>query len=112
MGARRRKESVADAANLFSALGDTTRLMLVQRLVDASPLTATELGEGAAVTRQAVAKHLKVLEEAGVLSAEKRGRERLYSLERARIEHAQHVLDGISAGWDRALERLRRQVES
>jgi DNA-binding transcriptional ArsR family regulator len=111
MGTRRRKESITDAASLFSALGDPTRLRLVQRLVVCAPLTATQLGEGSAVTRQAVAKHLKVLESAGVMSAEKRGRERLYSLDLARIDQARQVLDGISAGWDRALERLQRHVE-
>lgn len=110
MSARRNRFDDPSAL-VFSALGDTTRLRLVRRLVDRAPLSATQLGEGLPVTRQSVAKHLRVLAEAGVVTARKRGRERLYTLEAETVRQAREVLDGISAGWDRALLRLKNLVE-
>lgn len=98
-------------SRIFSALGDPTRLHLVQRLVERSPRSVTELGDGLPVTRQGVTKHLQVLEEAGVVTARKQGRERLYTLEDFPLRQAREFLAGISAGWDRALSRLREQVE-
>jgi hypothetical protein len=56
-------------------------------------------------------KHLQVLEGAGLVSHEKRGREVLYELESQRLDQARVFLEGISAGWDRAIARLRRMVE-
>ncbi len=102
--------SEAGAAEVFSALGDQTRLSVVTRL-GAAPLTATALSEGAQVTRQAIVKHLQVLEGAGLVTHEKRGREVLYTLKGDRLDEARLFLDGISAGWDRAIERLRGIVE-
>lgn len=98
-------------AHVFSALGDQTRLSLVRRLAAGAALSATALSVGAAVTRQAIVKHLQVLEGAGLVTHEKRGREVLYALEVRRLEDARLCLDGISAGWDRAIARLRRLVE-
>jgi len=96
---------------VFSALGDRTRLFVVGKLVAGGALSATALSDGAKVSRQAIAKHLRVLEGAGLATHEKRGREVLYSLEARRLEQARAFLDGVSAGWDRAIERLRRMVE-
>jgi len=107
---RAAERDAADAA-LFSALGDQTRLALVKRLGAGVALSATTLGAGARVSRQAIVKHLQVLEGAGLVHHEKRGREVLYSLEARRIEEARAFLDGISAAWDRAIARLRRLVE-
>lgn len=98
-------------SDVFSALGDPTRLHLVRKLVELSPQSVTELGEGLPVTRQGVTKHLRVLEEAGILSARKEGRERLYAPETHAIRQAQEFLEGISAGWDRALSRLQNHVK-
>ncbi|WP_437327922.1 ArsR/SmtB family transcription factor [Sorangium sp. So ce381] len=98
-------------ADVFFALGDGTRLSVVTRLGAGGALSATALSDGAKVTRQAIVKHLRVLEGAGLVTHERRGREVLYALEPRRIEEARVFLDGISAGWDRALERLRRMVE-
>jgi DNA-binding transcriptional ArsR family regulator len=97
--------------DVFFALGDGTRLLVVSRLAAGVALSATTLSDGAKVTRQAIAKHLQVLEGAGLVTHEKRGREVLYALEARRFEEARAFLDGVSAGWDRALERLRRMVE-
>jgi DNA-binding transcriptional ArsR family regulator len=102
-----RAEPVAD---VFFALGDETRLALVRRL-GAGPLSATALSERAVVTRQAITKHLRVLEDAGLLTHERSGREVLYALDAKRLAEARAFLDAISAGWDRALDRLRAQVE-
>src|SRR6187399_128642 len=87
------------AAEVFFALGDATRLSVVTRLGSGGALTATALSRGAKVTRQAIAKHLRVLEGAGLVTHEKRGREVLYALESERLEEAREFLDGISAGW-------------
>jgi DNA-binding transcriptional ArsR family regulator len=98
-------------ADLFFALGDGTRLSVVKRLGAGGALSATALSDGARVTRQAIAKHLRVLEGAGLVQHRKRGREVLYALEPGRLAEARAFLDGVSASWDRALERLRRMVE-
>jgi DNA-binding transcriptional ArsR family regulator len=106
--ARRQAVAVAD---VFFALGDQTRLSVVRKLSDGGALSATALSGGAKVTRQAIVKHLQVLEGAGLVTHEKQGREVLYSLEARRLEQARTFLEGVSAGWDRAIERLRRMVE-
>jgi DNA-binding transcriptional ArsR family regulator len=98
-------------ADVFFALGDGTRLSVVTKLGAGGALSATALSEGAKVTRQAIAKHLGVLEDAGLVRHEKRGREVLYSLETRRLELARAFLDDVSTGWDRAIERLRKLVE-
>ena len=98
-------------AGVFFALGDETRLSVVRKLGDGGARSATALSDGAKVTRQAIAKHLRVLEDAGLVSHEKRGREVLYALKARRLEEARAFLAGVSAGWDRAVERLRQMVE-
>jgi DNA-binding transcriptional ArsR family regulator len=104
------RRSEAAAAEVFFALGDQTRLSVVTRL-GSTPLSATALSDGAKVTRQAIVKHLQVLEGAGLVTHEKRGREVLYALKADGLEEARVFLDAISAGWDRAIERLREMVE-
>ncbi len=100
-----------DAAPLFHALGDTTRLKLVQRLSTA-PGSIAELTAKASVTRQAVTKHLEVLERAGLVRSARRGRERVWDLEPERLDDARAYLDRISRQWDEALGRLKRLVEA
>ncbi len=100
-----------DTAPVFAALGDERRLHLVARLGNEGPLSLTELVADAGITRQAVAKHLRVLEEAGLVSGGKSGRDRVWMLEPARLASARAHLEELSAHWDRALERLRRFVE-
>src|SRR5262245_7585247 len=98
-------------SEVFFALGDGTRLSLLRKLGAGGALSATALAGGAKVTRQAIVKHLQVLEGAGLVTHEKRGREVLYGLEAARLADARDFLDEVSASWDRALDRLRRMVE-
>jgi DNA-binding transcriptional ArsR family regulator len=105
------ERAVVDAAALFFALGAGTRLTIVKRLGQGVPLSATALREGARVSRQAIVKHLRVLEDARIVSHAPQGREVLYSLDARRVDEARAFLDGISAGWDRAIARLRALVE-
>jgi DNA-binding transcriptional ArsR family regulator len=74
-------------------------------------MSITRLTAGSRVTRQAVSKHLRVLESAGVVRSRRRGRETLWQLEKARLQEARHYLDLISEQWDGALGRLRQLVE-
>jgi DNA-binding transcriptional ArsR family regulator len=105
------RASEQEVSDVFFALGDRTRLSLVRTLGAGEALSATSLSGDAKVTRQAIVKHLHVLEGAGLVSHEKRGREVLYALEAHRIHEARAFLDAVSAGWDRAIERLRALVE-
>jgi DNA-binding transcriptional ArsR family regulator len=95
---------------IFFALSDETRLSLISKL-SARSLSATSLSQSAAVTRQAIVKHLQVLESAGLVSHKKHGREVLYELEPRRLEDARAFLEQIEAGWNRAIHRLRNMVE-
>jgi DNA-binding transcriptional ArsR family regulator len=100
-----------DAAAVFAALGDPTRLRLVARLSSEGPQSISGLTRTTNVTRQAVTKHLNALSGAGLARAERRGREVVWSLETRRLEIARRHLDAVSRGWDEALERLRNFVE-
>ncbi|MHB8576572.1 MAG: ArsR/SmtB family transcription factor [Dehalococcoidia bacterium] len=101
----------AHAAPLFAALGDETRLALVNRLSDAGPLSIARLTSGSGVTRQAITKHLRVLADAGFVHGVRRGRERIWELDTERLDEARRGLDQISQRWDEALDRLKRFVE-
>jgi DNA-binding transcriptional ArsR family regulator len=100
-----------DAAPLFAALGDRTRLRLVSRLSGGGPQSITGLAEGFDVSRQAVTKHLRVMERAGLVKSRRRGRESVWDLEPRRLEDARRHLDVISRQWDAALGRLKKFVE-
>jgi DNA-binding transcriptional ArsR family regulator len=101
----------ADTVRIFAALGDETRLGLVARLSAGYPLSITRLTQGTDVTRQAVTRHLEVLQDAGLVRASRRGRERLWELEPMRIELAKRSLDQISRWWDDKLAELKAKVE-
>jgi len=98
-------------ANVFAALGDRHRLLLIDRLCESGPLSITHLAGGTAISRQAVTKHLDRLEQAGLVHSYREGRERLWQVEPEKLEEAQRYLQIISARWDAAAERLRRYVE-
>ncbi len=100
-----------EAAPLFAALGDDTRLRLVRRLAARGPASVTALSRESSVTRQAVSKHLKVLARARLVRDRREGRERIWELAPERLDTARLYLEGISAQWDEALEALRRHVE-
>jgi DNA-binding transcriptional ArsR family regulator len=102
---------VADAAPLFAALGDPTRLKLVGRLSRDGPLSIAHLAEGAPLSRQAITKHLDALANAGIVRGTRRGREHIWELEPKRLEVARRYLAGVSAQWDAAIGRLERFLE-
>ena len=111
---RRRSGATAtftEAAPVFAALGEPTRLSLVARLCSEGPLSITKLSDGAGVTRQAVTKHLETLRHAGLVHSAREGRERVWQLETRRLERARRCLDHISDQWDHAITRLRDYVE-
>jgi DNA-binding transcriptional ArsR family regulator len=99
------------SALLFAALGDKTRLRLVSRLCDDGPMSITSLTAGSRVTRQAITKHLRVMEEAGLVRSRRHGRESVWQLDQQRLEDARRYLGLISKQWDEALGRLRKFVE-
>jgi DNA-binding transcriptional ArsR family regulator len=99
------------SAPIFAALGDETRLGLVFKLCDDGPMSITRLTAGSKVTRQAITKHLRLMEEAGLVRSKRRGRESVWQLEQRRLKDARHYLDLISKQWDDALGRLRKFVE-
>jgi len=101
-----------DLARVFAALGDATRLALVAHLLAGGALSATALAEGRDTSRQAIVKHLQVLEVADLVVRERHGREVLYALDPRRVDEARAFLDAVSAGWDRAIGRLRKLVET
>lgn len=100
-----------DAAPVFAALGDKTRLRIVFRLSDDGPLSITRLAEGSKVTRQAITKHLRVMEGVGLVRSTRHGRESVWQLDNRGLKEAHHFLDLISKQWDHALGRLRKFVE-
>jgi DNA-binding transcriptional ArsR family regulator len=99
-------------AALFAALGDDTRLRLVTRLSGQGPMSITQLTSGSKVTRQAISKHLRVMERSGLVRSSRYGRERRWRLNEQRLADARLYLDQISRQWDAALDRLRAFVES
>lgn len=99
------------SAHLFAALGGETRLRLVSRLCDRGPTSITKLTEGSNLTRQAITKHLRVMEGSGLVRSTRQGRESVWQLDRRRLEAARRYLDRISKQWDDALLRLSKFVE-
>jgi DNA-binding transcriptional ArsR family regulator len=109
--ASRSPREIRRSAPLFAALGDDVRLTLVSRLCARGPQSTMRLSEGAGVTRQAVSKHLEVLAAAGVVRSTRLGRERVWEVDAAPLQAAQHWLEAISRDWDSALSRLKAFVE-
>ena len=100
-----------DTAHVFAALGDETRLRLVSRLSHDGPLSITKLALGSRISRQAVTKHLRVMETAGLVQSSRNGRETIWRMDQNRLEEARRYLDRIAGQWDEALGRLRTLVE-
>lgn len=98
-------------AHIFAALGDPTRLSLVAKLIDRKPHSISTLTAGSKITRQAITKHLTVLEDVGLVSKIKDGRESLYELDPKPLESLQEYLEVIAAQWDKALQNLKAFVE-
>jgi DNA-binding transcriptional ArsR family regulator len=101
-----------DSALLFAALGDKTRLLIIRRLCARGPTSIIRLTEESHVTRQAISKHLRVMEEAGLVRSTRQGRESVWELSFDRLQDARRYLDLISSQWDDSLGRLRDLVEN
>lgn len=98
-------------APVFAALGCETRLELLARLSDGEERSITALTGDLELTRQAVTKHLRVLQHAGIVDSRRVGRESRYAIRPDSISHAKDYLTRISDQWDAAITRLRRAVE-
>lgn len=98
-------------APLFAALGDETRLALVRRLSSGERFSITQLTEGSRLTRQAVTKHLRVLEKVRIARCVRSGRERLFEFDPQPVMELREYLDLVSAQWDLALGRLKLLVD-
>ena len=102
---------LAEAALLFAALGDETRLALLRQLSDGGPASISQLAESFRISRQAVTKHLQVLASAEIIEGERAGREHVWTLDPMRLAEAQRCLDRIARSWEEALSRLKAHVE-
>lgn len=98
-------------APVFAALGDETRLMLVGKLCRGQPSSISELTQGSKLTRQAITKHLRVLESVGIVHSVRKGRESRFKFDPQPIEELRRYLDVVSQQWDEALLRLKSFVE-
>ena len=95
---------------VFAALADPTRRSVMARMAQAGPLTASQLATGLPVTRQAVVKHLQALGHAGLVHAERQGREVQYRLDPQALAGARSWMDDVGARWDRRLSALERHL--
>lgn len=109
MSPRTHKSSVY--APIFAALGDETRLALIEQLRSGEPRSISALTEGTDLTRQAVTKHLRVLESARMVKHVRSGRESLYQLDPTPLRLVKDYADVVSAQWGDALARLKRFAE-
>ena len=96
---------------VFAALGDETRLALVRSLSAGRARSISELAKGSKMTRQAITKHLRVLERAGIVRCVRAGRESRFEFDPRPIEESMQYLDLVSKQWDQALSRLKSFVE-
>jgi DNA-binding transcriptional ArsR family regulator len=97
---------------LWSAVGDPTRRRMLDALLNDGGGTATSLSASLPVTRQAVAKHLVVLDRAGLVHAAAAGRERRYRVDQAQLARAVSQLTDVGAAWDARLQRIKRLAET
>ncbi|GAA4460470.1 ArsR/SmtB family transcription factor [Phytohabitans houttuyneae] len=98
--------------DLWSAIGDPTRRRMLDVLLATGSGTATSLSEQLPVTRQAVAKHLQVLDQVGLVHGTTAGRERRYHVDRAQLARAAAQLASVGASWDARLHRIKRIAEA
>ena len=100
-----------DYAPVFAALGDETRLYLISKLSGGKSRSIAQLSEGSKLTRQAITKHLRVLEGAGIVQSQRAGRQHVFEFNPKPIEGIKEYLDFVSEQWDETLSRLKSFVE-
>jgi DNA-binding transcriptional ArsR family regulator len=98
-------------AEVFAALGNATRFALVAKLCRGAARSIAELTQDSRMTRQAITKHLRVLEEAGIVQSVREGRKSRYAFQLEPIAEARDYLEVVSERWDQALGRLKAMVE-
>jgi DNA-binding transcriptional ArsR family regulator len=108
MSAAKRRHHAAVCA----ALGDETRLSLVTTLSGGEPRSIAQLTGGSRMTRQAITKHLRVLESAGIVHSVRSGRESRFKFDPQPLNELHEYLGRVSAHWDQVLSRLKILVES
>ena len=99
-------------APVFAALGDATRLLLVAKLSGGQPYSISQLTRGTKLTRQAITKHLRVLENVGIVHCLRTGRESRFQFDLQPIVEMKEYIDFVSKQWDQALCRLKSFVEA
>ncbi|MGC1619748.1 MAG: metalloregulator ArsR/SmtB family transcription factor [Candidatus Acidiferrum sp.] len=99
-------------ALIFAALGDPTRLRIVARLSGGQPHSISQLTRGSKLTRQAITKHLRVLESVGIVRSVRAGRESQFQFSRQPLQEMKDFLDCVSKQWDQPLSRLKSFVEN
>src|SRR5437868_11273594 len=107
----KRRAELKNRASLFAALGDETRLSLIGKLSSGAPQSISRLADGSSMTRQAITKHLQVLEGAGVVHSLRTGRENLFAFKPEPLKDLRSYLEQVSGQWDDALARLKSFVE-
>ncbi|WP_107656705.1 MULTISPECIES: metalloregulator ArsR/SmtB family transcription factor [Nocardia] len=98
--------------DLWSAIGDPTRRRMLDLLLTDGEGTATSLSERLPVTRQAVARHLGVLDRVGLVHGTPEGRERRYRVDDAQLARAVAQLNAVGSTWDARLQRIKRIAEA
>jgi DNA-binding transcriptional ArsR family regulator len=109
---RNRPRDAKVHASIFAALGDETRLTMLAKLANGEPQSISRLAEGTHLTRQAVTKHLRVLEDAGVVHSARVGRESQFALKPKPLDEVRDYLERVSGQWDDALARLKAFAEN
>jgi ArsR family transcriptional regulator, cadmium/lead-responsive transcriptional repressor len=97
---------------LWSAVADPSRRQVLDLLVSSGPVSASWLAGRVPFSRQAVSKHLAVLERAGLISRRKLGREVLYQVEAGRLDQAARAMAQVAAQWDRRLAAIKKLAEA
>ncbi|HWH18909.1 MAG TPA: metalloregulator ArsR/SmtB family transcription factor [Solirubrobacterales bacterium] len=106
------KSTAREDDALWAAVGDPTRRQLLDALLARGGASATALAADLPVTRQAVAKHLAVLDRAGLVRAEKVGREVIYAVRTEELDEVSRSMAKVAAGWDQRLARIKALAES
>ncbi len=104
--------AVAEDDALWSAVADPTRRRVLDALLEQGEATTTTLAQGLPVTRQAVAKHLIVLNRVGLVTGRRSGREVRYAIRPERLDDAAEAMTRVAAQWDRRLARIKRLAEA
>jgi DNA-binding transcriptional ArsR family regulator len=104
--------ALAEEDALWAAVADPTRRRMLDALLEHGEANTTTLAQGLPVTRQAVAKHLVVLNRVGLVAGRRSGREMRYAVRPQRMDDAAAAMARVAAQWDRRLARIKRLAEA